>query len=212
MVINSKKGGSMVYVMVLITFLGIMATGFLYMTEYSRRSVVNNRAYLEAQTTARSIHQSFCESVSGGTSEAMNTVWTCFAEDCEVVMEEYMEMAGDVALIDPAAGAGLPGDPGGGLGEAESWDTFLRGRLADKEYVIRGSTDLPDQVSADMILTALPLQGKATVDTTVTCNGYRFSMKGDILFNDLDGERLDLGGDVSVCRQGTGVYRYYGGS
>ncbi len=235
--IDPNMGASLVYVVVLVTFLGILSTGFLYMTEYSRRMVADNRAYIEAQATARSIHQTFCESVSGGTSEAMDTVWSCFAEDCGAVWEEYIALEEDEQTEDPGGefedgelmedpggefeDGELMEDPGGESGEggltdehlpseaASAWEAFLRGRLEDKVYVIKGSTDLSERVSVTITLTAYPLQGKATVSTIAACNGYRFSMKGDILFDDVDGERLDLGEGVSICRKGCGVYRYY---
>ena len=221
---DAKMGGSMVYVMVLITFLAILSTGFLYMTEYSRRLVVNNHSYIEAQTTARSIHQSFCESVSGGTSEAMNTLWSCFEEDCEVIWEEYSELAGEeegeAAEGEPAGDADdtvMEGEPAGDPGDETtedplSWEAFLRERLGDKEYVIKGSTGQSERVSIRITLTALPLEGRATVSTTAACNGYRVSMMGDILFNDTEGNMLELGNDVSICTRGSGVYRYYGGT
>lgn len=237
--IDAKMGGSMVYVMVLITFLGILSTGFLYMTEYSRRSAMNNRAYIEAQTTARSIHQSFCEAVSSRTSEAMDTLWSCFEEDCDTVREEYeaaagdeeagddeqeedagdgplteeddeQEAVGDGPLTEEDSGA-VSEDPGGGTEDhASPWETFLRSRLEEKAYVTRGHTELSERVSVSITLTAYPLKNKATVSTTVACNGYRFSMNGDILFNNMDGDMLDLGEGLSICMEGSGVYRYYG--
>lgn len=210
--IDAKMGGSMVYVMVLIAFLGILSTGFLYMTEYSRRAVMSNRACIEAQTTARGIHQSFCEAVSGKTSEAMDLLWACFEEDCETVRGEYEMPAGEGEPQADSEGTlaveESGDDPGGAV--PLLWEAFLRDRLEEKAYAARGSAELPGRVSVSVTLTAFPLKGKATVNTTVACNGYRFSMNGNILFNNQEGDMMDLGQGLGICMEGRGVSRYYG--
>lgn len=79
--VDPRQGGSMIYVIMLMAMLAIMSTGFLYMSHYSLESVLHNREYMEAQATAKMIHQSFCMDVSGGSSAAMNRIWEEFEED-----------------------------------------------------------------------------------------------------------------------------------
>lgn len=204
--IEAKMGGSLVYVMILITFLGILSIGFLYMTESSRRAVMNNRAYIEARTAARSIHQSFCEAVSSNTSEAMDMLWACFEEDCEAAGGEYETAAGHGEPEEDLEGLLIEED--GGTAQLQ-WEAFLRDCLEEKAYVAAGGAELPEQMSVRITLTAFPLKSKATVHTAVVCNGYHFSMNGDILFDNLEGSSLDLGRGFAICTEG-GVCRYYG--
>lgn len=204
--IEAKMGGSLVYVMILITFLGILSAGFLYMTESSRRAVMNNRAYIEARTAARSIHQSFCEAVSSNTSEAMDMLWACFEEDCEAAGGEYETAAGDGEPEEDLEGLLIEED--GGTAQLQ-WEAFLRDCLEEKAYVATGGEELPEQMSVRITLTAFPLKSKATVHTAVVYNRYHFSMNGDILFDNLEGSSLDLGRGFAICTEG-GVCRYYG--
>lgn len=80
--IDPRQGGSMIYVVMFMTMFAILSTGFLYMSRYSMEAVLQNRSYMEAQATAKMIHQSYCLDVSNGSSAAMNRIWEEFEEDC----------------------------------------------------------------------------------------------------------------------------------
>ena len=46
--IDPRQGGSMIYVVMLMTMFAILSTGFLYMSRYSLEAVLQNRSYMEA--------------------------------------------------------------------------------------------------------------------------------------------------------------------
>ena len=79
--IDPRRGGSMIYVIMLMTMFVILSTGFLYMSRYSLEAVLQNRSYMEAQAAAKMIHQSYCLDVSSGSSAAMTRIWEEFEED-----------------------------------------------------------------------------------------------------------------------------------
>lgn len=195
------QGSSMMYVILLVTFLAVLSSGYMAMAQYNMKAALNSRNYMEAQTTAKTIHRSFCESVSSGDSEAMNLLWRCFEEDCDRVQEEFD------AMMDQEEDEGR-------------WERYLRRSLGHKEYVIRGCTpDGEDGPQVDITLTALPLQACAKVHTRVVCNGYQFSMMADIVFDDRDGAVLTIDNpyrgvrreseDMKIYLNGNGVCRYY---
>ena len=46
--IDPRQGGSMIYVVMLMTMFAILSTGFLYMSRYSMEAVLQNRSCMEA--------------------------------------------------------------------------------------------------------------------------------------------------------------------
>lgn len=161
--VDPRRGGSLVYVVVLMTIFAILSTGFLYLTSYNLESSVKNREYIEAQTTARMIHQTFCQAVSDGTSSAMERIWEQFEEDCREIMDEAGWM---------------------------SSEQLLR-RLEKLEYVSEGHGGEGD-LSVKIRLTARPGMGQTAVRTRVSRHGYTFTMNADILFDDPEGETLEI--------------------
>ena len=156
--IDPRRGGSMIYVIMLMTMFVILSTGFLYMSRYSLEAVLQNRSYMEAQAAAKMIHQSYCLDVSSGSSAAMNRIWEEFEEDCLSLAgrrgaEELTEAL--EALVYRANGYGETGD-----------------------------------LAMEMVLTARPARGEATVDTQVTRHGYTFRLGAEIRFDDAEGEVL----------------------
>ncbi|WP_276949335.1 hypothetical protein [Enterocloster lavalensis] len=156
--IDPRRGGSMIYVIMLMTMFVILSTGFLYMSRYSLEAVLQNRSYMEAQAAAKMIHQSYCLDVSSGSSAAMNRIWEEFEEDC-------LSLAGR-------------------RGAAE-----LTEALEALEYRANGYGETGD-LAVEMVLTARPARGEATVDTQVTRHGYTFRLGAEIRFDDAEGEVL----------------------
>lgn len=156
--IDPRRGGSMIYVIMLMTMFVILSTGFLYMSRYSLEAVLQNRSYMEAQAAAKMIHQSYCLDVSSGSSAAMNRIWEEFEEDC-------LSLAGRRGAEE--------------LTEA----------LEALEYRANGYGETGD-LAVEMVLTARPARGEATVDTQVTRHGYTFRLGAEIRFDDAEGEVL----------------------
>lgn len=156
--IDPRRGGSMIYVIMLMTMFVILSTGFLYMSRYSLEAVLQNRSYMEAQAAAKMIHQSYCLDVSSGSSAAMNRIWEEFEEDC-------LSLAGR-------------------RGEEE-----LTEALEALEYRANGYGETGD-LAVEMVLTARPARGEATVDTQVTRHGYTFRLGAEIRFDDAEGDVL----------------------
>lgn len=233
-----ERGSSMIYVILFITLLAVFTCGYMSIAGYNRKTTKNSRNYMEAQLAAKTIHRTFCESVSSGESEAMNCIWQSFEEDCSQVREEYEEMLADEdedgddgmegsvdygaedSVDDGAEDAEDNGIPGSEAGSR--WERYLYHALGDKEYIIRGtnvqSGDASEEnVETDITLTARPLGETAQVHTRVTCNGYTFSMRADIVFDDSDGAVMTIGWstysrsgrNVEIYLNGNGVYRYY---
>ena len=96
---------------------------------------------------------------------------------------------------------------------------YLRQALGHKEYAIRGASSGEDENAPklEIILKTKPLEETAYVHTKVTCNGYHFSMKADIVFDNSDGAVIAPVRSRSrafwkagkVYLEGNGVYRYY---
>ena len=69
--ISRTEGGSLLYVIFFVTLLSILSCGYMAASKYHIRAALKNRAYMEARLTARMIHNSFCEAVRMGESEAL---------------------------------------------------------------------------------------------------------------------------------------------
>ena len=86
------RGSSLMYVVLLMTLLAVLSSGYMAISRYNMKAALNNRRYMEAQLSAKTIHRSFCEAVSSGESPAMNLIWQNFQEDCDRVREEFDAM------------------------------------------------------------------------------------------------------------------------
>lgn len=208
-----KQGSSMIYVILSMAFLAVFSCGYMAISRYNLKSALNGRNYMEAQLTAKTIHRTFCESVSSGDSEAMNLIWQCFEQDCDQIREEFEEMMEDEEE------EGDEDEYGRILESGSRFERYLNHVLGSKEYVVKGSAlEAEDGLTADITLRAMPLKEKASVHTIVTCNGYTFSMRADIVFDDSDGAVMTISrpkysrghGSVEIYLNGNGVYRYYG--
>ncbi|MCC8026388.1 MAG: hypothetical protein LIP16_13960 [Clostridium sp.] len=220
-------GSSMVYVIFLIALLSIFSCGYMAVSSYNMKAAVASGSYMEAQLAAKTIHTSFCEAVSSGDSSAMNRLWELFDEDVDRVREEYDAMMDEEEMEEDSWDIeGYSDEAGGNDGgaaeepkESERFERYLKQALGHKEYVICGSSsdEAEDAIIVKITLTAIPMEQTAHVHTKVTCNGYRFSMKADIVFDNSDGAVMIPGagrrgassGKMTVYLKGNGVYRYY---
>ena len=86
------RGSSLMYVVLLMTLLAVLSSGYMAISRYNMKAALNSRRYMEAQLSSKTIHRSFCEAVSSGESPAMNLIWQSFQEDCDRLREEFDEM------------------------------------------------------------------------------------------------------------------------
>lgn len=84
------RGSSLMYVVLLMTLLAVLSSGYMAISRYNMKAALKNRRYMEAQLSAKTIHRSFCEAVSSGESPAMNLIWQNFQEDCDRVREDTL--------------------------------------------------------------------------------------------------------------------------
>ena len=216
---RGDRGSSMVYVILFVTLLAIFSCGYMAISRFNMKSTLNSRSYMEAQLMAKTIHRTFSESVGREGSAVMDSIWQCFEADCETAYKEYNIMIG----LEAGKGGNREKEYDDNTPEAngnERWKRYLTHTLGDKEYVMKGSGSVPgkDGVTVDITVRAKPLHHYANVCTKVVCNGYTFSMKADIVFDNSDDalmagssryRRSGVGGEIYL--DGNGVYRYYEG-
>ena len=70
--ISRSEGGSLLYVIFFVTLLSVLACSYMAVTRYHIHAALKNRSYMEARLTTRMIHNSFCEAVRLGESEAFD--------------------------------------------------------------------------------------------------------------------------------------------
>lgn len=80
---DGREGGSLLYVIFFITLLSVFACGFMAVSRYHIKMALKNRAYMEARLTTHMIHNSFCEAVSKGESDALRLLWNQYEGDLE---------------------------------------------------------------------------------------------------------------------------------
>lgn len=213
---NGKRneGSSLIYVVFMVALLSVVSVGYMCMADHNMRYLIRARKYREARTAAKSIHQSFCEAVSCGDSEAMDKIWDMFEEDCSEVREEMEALEAEASEE----------EEGEDTEEEEcgyDWKLLLVERLEEKEYTAVGhGKHEKKNMEVEITLRAVPAKGQAFVHTAVTYSGYRISLAAQILFDNKSGELIEIpppeGGSwqeaceaAAFCRTGNGVYRYY---
>lgn len=211
-------GGSMVYVIFLVALLSIFSCAYMAASSYNVKAVVASRRYFEAQLTAKTIHTSFSEAVSSGDSPAMSCLWDLFNGDVELVREEYDRIMSGEDEVGEEMGMISDADIEN-IKAQDDFEQYLKQALDQKEYVINGvsTSGNEEDLAVEITLKAKPLEETAYVHTKVICNGYRFSMKADIVFDNSDGAVMKTGTDrrrtssngITVYLEGNGVYRYY---
>ena len=210
------RGSSLMYVVLLMTLLAVLSSGYMAISRYNMKAALKNRRYMEAQLSAKTIHRSFCEAVSSGESPAMNLIWQNFQEDCDRVREEFDAMMDEEEAEEGEDGElkaeSFSSEEDTDTTDAEEelrWERYLYHALGNKEYVVRGKgvsedSDVIDDDAAeapaadspttiDITLTAHPLKSLAAVRTRVESSGYSFSMMADIVFDDRDGSVMVIG-------------------
>lgn len=207
------RGSSLMYVVLLMTLLAVLSSGYMAISRYNMKAALNSRRYMEAQLSSKTIHRSFCEAVSSGESPAMNLIWQSFQEDCDRLREEFDEMMdeeeaeegedGELKAEASSLEEGMDAEEDMAAEEEIRWERYLYHALGNKEYVVRGKgvsedSDVIDDDAAeapaadspttiDITLTAQPLKSLATVHTRVVSSGYSFSLMADIVFDGRDG-------------------------
>lgn len=207
------RGSSLMYVVLLMTLLTVLSSGYMAISRYNMKAALNSRRYMEAQLSSKTIHRSFCEAVSSGESPAMNLIWQSFQEDCDRLREEFDEMMdeeeaeegedGELKAEASSLEEDMATEEDTAAEEEIRWERYLYHALGNKEYVVRGKgvsedSDVIDDDAAetpaadspttiDITLTAQPLKSLATVHTWVVSSGYSFSLMADIVFDGRDG-------------------------
>ena len=207
------RGSSLMYVVLLMTLLAVLSSGYMAISRYNMKAALNSRRYMEAQLSSKTIHRSFCEAVSSGESPAMNLIWQSFQEDCDRLREEFDEMMdeeeaeeeedGELKAEASSLEEDMATEEDTAAEEEIRWERYLYHALGNKEYVVRGkgvsedsgvidddaaeapAADSPTTI--DITLTAQPLKSLATVHTWVVSSGYSFSLMADIVFDGRDG-------------------------
>lgn len=182
------RGSSLMYVVLLMTLLAVLSSGYMAISRYNMKAALKNRRYMEAQLSAKTIHRSFCEAVSSGESPAMNLIWQNFQEDCDRVREEF-----DAMMDEEEAEEGEDGEL-----KAESFSSEEDTDTTDAEEELRWERYLYHALGNKKSMMADIVFDDRDGSVMVIGKPYR-SSRGD------DPE-------VKVYLNGNGVYRYYEGS
>lgn len=86
-----KRGSSYIFVIVMVVFLVVMATGFYYMSSYNVVSTVENRMDTQGDILSRSLHSALCKKAADGKLSVMNKLVQKGKEDYEAYLEELEE-------------------------------------------------------------------------------------------------------------------------
>lgn len=219
--IDPRQGGSMIYVIMLMTMFAIMSTGFLYMSNYSLEAVLHNHEYMEAQTTAKLVHQSYCQDVSAASSEAMNRIWEIFEGDCLALVERRSgaELAEALKRLEyRAEGRGESGDLTVEISltaRPAKGEATVNTRVTRHGYTFSLGADIRfDDADGETLIIPLPEEEPPDSDEPEADEGAEPGEDGE--------ERPETGspddpeGGTPDClrfnMQGNGVYRYYEGA
>ena len=169
------RGSSLMYVILLMTLLAVLSSGYMAISRYNMKAALKNRRYMEAQLSAKTIHRSFCEAVSSGESPAMNLIWQNFQEDCDRVREEFDAMMDEEEENEGEeadgreleAEASEPGEDVAGEEETR-WERYLYHALGNKKYVVRGKGCSEDSGGTDDGAADAPAADGFTTDSNIT--------------------------------------------
>ncbi len=178
---NGREGGSLLYVIFFITLLSVFACGFMAVSRYHIKTALKNRAYMEARLTTRMIHNSFCEAVSTGESDALKLLWNQYEGDLEseeTADEEETEKTEDLMTVDPNEPDEMS-EPD--ADEIKDVDLDLE----DREYVTEGTGSYTDEKGGScevrIRLKLEPVEEKAYVDTWTKISGFSMHLEGEVL-------------------------------
>lgn len=191
---DGREGGSLLYVIFFITLLSVFACGFMAVSRYHIKMALKNRAYMEARLTTHMIHNSFCEAVSKGESDALRLLWNQYEGDLEDEEAEENENED----IPETEGAGADGitkldadeiqDTNERQDADERQDTDLD--LEDREYITEGTGSYTDEkgepCEVRIRLKLEPVEEKAYVDTWTKISGFSMHLEGEVKMSTLN--------------------------
>lgn len=189
---DGREGGSLLYVIFFITLLSVFACGFMAVSRYHIKMALKNRAYMEARLTTHMIHNSFCEAVSKGESDALRLLWNQYEGDLEDEEAEENENED----IPETEGAGADGitkldadeiqDTNERQDADERQDTDLD--LEDREYITEGTGSYTDEkgepCEVRIRLKLEPVEEKDYVDTWTKISGFSMHLEGEVPLQD----------------------------
>ena len=169
------RGSSLMYVVLLMTLLAVLSSGYMAISRYNMKAALKNRRYMEAQLSAKTIHRSFCEAVSSGESPAMNLIWQNFQEDCDRVREEFDAMMDEEEAEEGEDGElkaeSFSSEEDTDTTDAEEelrWERYLYHALGNKKYVVRGKGCSEDSGGTDDGAADAPAADGFTTDSNIT--------------------------------------------
>ena len=169
--ISRTEGGSLLYVIFFVTLLSILSCGYMAASKYHIRAALKNRAYMEARLTARMIHNSFCEAVRMGESEALGLLMDEFENDSsDLVADEENDDIDEESVIDK--------------------ENDIYEELEDKEYMTVGEGSYTDEngdpCTVRIRLKAYPVRGTAFVDTWTKTGGFSMHLESEVPLGDAE--------------------------
>ena len=157
--ISRTEGGSLLYVIFFVTLLSILSCGYMAASKYHIRAALKNRAYMEARLTARMIHNSFCEAVRMGESEALGLLMDEFENDSSDLEADEENDDIDEELED------------------KEYMTVGEGSYTDENG---------DPCTVRIRLKAYPVRGAAFVDTWTKTGGFSMHLESEVPLGDAE--------------------------
>ena len=164
--ISRSEGGSLLYVIFFVTLLSVLACSYMAVTRYHIHAALKNRSYMEARLTTRMIHNSFCEAVRLGESEAFVLLMDEFENDRLEQESEESEREEN------------------GIEEKD-----IDEDLENKEYMIQGEGNYTDEkgnpCSVRIRLRAYPGQGTAFTDTWTQIGEFSMHLESEVTLENI---------------------------
>ena len=157
--ISRTEGGSLLYVIFFVTLLSVLSCGYMAASKYHIRAALKNRAYMEARLTARMIHNSFCEAVRMGESEALGLLMDEFENDSSDLEADEENDDIDEELED------------------KEYMTVGEGSYTDENG---------DPCTVRIRLKAYPVRGTAFVDTWTKTGGFSMHLESEVPLGDAE--------------------------
>ena len=187
--ISRTEGGSLLYVIFFVTLLSILSCGYMAASKYHIRAALKNRAYMEARLTARMIHNSFCEAVRMGESEALGLLMDEFENDSsDLEADEENDDIDEENGIDEESVIDKEND----IDEESVIDkeNDIDEELEDKEYMTVGEGSYTDEngdpCTVRIRLKAYPVRGTAFVDTWTKTGGFSMHLESEVPLGDAE--------------------------
>ena len=181
--ISRTEGGSLLYVIFFVTLLSVLSCGYMAASKYHIRAALKNRAYMEARLTTRMIHNSFCEAVRMGESEALGLLMDEFENDSSDLEadEENDDIDEENDDID---------EENGDEESVIDKENDIDAELEDKEYMTVGegsyTAENGDPCTVRIRLKAYPVRGTAFVDTWTKTGGFSMHLESEVPLGDAE--------------------------